>query len=179
MPEMIAPILLYGYGNPSRGDDGLGPALVAALEKHPLEGVALDANFQLSLEDAQTITEYGTVIFADASTTCQGPFTFEKIDENGNTVVGWTSHSMKPRQLVALANNLFQRRIEAYELAIRGYEFGDFCEELSCEAKANLSQTLDFIRGMVSKRHATRPASVSPNRTAGTTSGSMNRKAQP
>ena len=179
MSEIIAPILLLGYGNPSRGDDGLGPALIAAIEKYSLEGVTVDANFQLSLEDAKTITEYGTVIFADASTKCQSPFTFEKIDETGNSAIGWTSHSIKPRQVVTLANDLFHCRMEAYELAIRGYEFGDFCEELSSEAKTNLSQALDFIRRVVSKRNATLPASDSPISAAGTTLGSMNRKAKP
>jgi len=32
-----APRLIFTYGNPSRGDDALGPAMFDLLEKHKLE----------------------------------------------------------------------------------------------------------------------------------------------
>ena len=45
-------VLLIGYGNPGRLDDGLGPALAAAVEKLAIPGVTVDADYQLNVEDA-------------------------------------------------------------------------------------------------------------------------------
>jgi len=33
MTDMRAPTLIIGYGNPSRGDDALGPTAIAAIER--------------------------------------------------------------------------------------------------------------------------------------------------
>jgi hydrogenase maturation protease len=178
MPARVRPMLLYGYGNPSRGDDGLGPALVAALEAYGLADLDLDANFQLSLEDAQAITGYRTVIFADAAAQGPGPFTFERITASEDAAIGWTSHSVKPQQVVTLASRLFHCEVDAYALAIRGHVFGDFCEELSKEAQANLSQALAFVRELATRRDPivsplAYPLAVPPAIEA------TNRKAQP
>lgn len=43
-------ILLIGYGNPGRGDDGLGPALAAAIEAMELPGVTVEADYQLMVD---------------------------------------------------------------------------------------------------------------------------------
>ena len=48
---------------PGRQDDGLGPALVELLEAAALEGVALDANYQLNVEDALACSQHDSVIF--------------------------------------------------------------------------------------------------------------------
>jgi len=45
-------ILVYGYGNPGRGDDGLGPALVEALELLGATGLDCESDYQLAIEDA-------------------------------------------------------------------------------------------------------------------------------
>ena len=47
-------ILFYGYGNPGRGDDGLGPALVAALESLISTGLDCESAYQLSVEEYLT-----------------------------------------------------------------------------------------------------------------------------
>ena len=45
-------ILVIGYGNPGRLDDGLGPAVASAMEEFNLPGVSVDSNYQLTVEDA-------------------------------------------------------------------------------------------------------------------------------
>ena len=49
-----APLLVFGYGNPSRGDDALGPALVDWLRRQRRGGaeVELLTDFQLQIEHA-------------------------------------------------------------------------------------------------------------------------------
>ena len=45
-------VLVIGYGNPGRQDDGLGAAVIERLEALGLEGVTVDADYQLNIEDA-------------------------------------------------------------------------------------------------------------------------------
>ena len=48
-------LLLIGYGNPGRGDDGLGPALAEAIEQKQYADVEVDIDFQLNVEDAYAL----------------------------------------------------------------------------------------------------------------------------
>ena len=60
---MIQPtghILLLGYGNPGRLDDGLGAAFCGEIEKMDLPGVNIEADYQLTVEGYDsTISDAG------------------------------------------------------------------------------------------------------------------------
>jgi hydrogenase maturation protease len=144
MNQQAASVLLYGYGNPGRGDDGLGPALAAAVEEMAVPGIDVDANYQLNVEDAAEMGRYTAVVFADAATEGPSPFWFSRIDDSGTGRLGWTSHSVTPVQVVALARDLFGSRVAAYALGIRGYSFGELEEGLSARAKDNLVEAVAF-----------------------------------
>jgi hydrogenase maturation protease len=142
-------ILVYGFGNPARGDDGLGPALAAAMDGLALPGVEVDANYQLTVEDAAEIAEYAAVVFVDAAAVGPAPFWFSRIDDasiGSASVLGWSSHSVSPTQVVSLARDLFHSQAPAYLLAIRGYAFGELEETLSPGAQANLTEAVRFVR---------------------------------
>lgn len=62
-----APILIIGIGNPSRGDDALGPLAIERLEALDLAGVELLTDFQLQVEYALDLAGRRRVIFVDAS----------------------------------------------------------------------------------------------------------------
>jgi hydrogenase maturation protease len=145
-------ILLYGYGNPGRGDDGLGPALASAIENLGMAGVAVDANYQLTVEDAAEIGGYSAVVFADAAVQGPAPFCFSAIDDSSVGHLGWTSHSVTPTQVVALARDLFGSSVKAYTLGIRGYQFGELDEDLSSGAKENLAEAVAFARKALVER---------------------------
>jgi hydrogenase maturation protease len=145
-------VLLIGYGNPGRLDDGLGPALAAAIERRGIGGVTVDADYQLTVEDAAAIAEHDVVVFADAAVAGPEPFSFRRIEPK--PPMSFSSHSVEPEAVVALAHDLFGVRTKAYVLAIRGYVFNEFGEALSERARANLAAALRFIeprlRGRVS-----------------------------
>jgi hydrogenase maturation protease len=149
-------ILLYGFGNPARGDDGLGPALAAAIEDLGIPDITVDANYQLTVEDAAEIAGYDAVVFADAATQGPTPFWFSRIDDS--TIgsigsIGWTSHSVSPVQVVALARGMFASRVAAYTLGIRGYEFRELDEALSSQAIDNLTEAVTFAcKALVERR---------------------------
>ncbi|MCD4831173.1 MAG: hydrogenase maturation protease [Anaerohalosphaeraceae bacterium] len=136
-------ILLLGYGNPGRLDDGLGPELAERIEKKNLPNVTVDADYQLMVEDAAVIAENDIVIFADAAVDGDGPFYFKPVI--GKNEMSFSSHSAEPEQLVALAEKLFGAKTKCYILGIRGYEFNEFGQRLCDRAKTNLEKADEFI----------------------------------
>ncbi len=139
-------ILVYGYGNPGRQDDGLGAALVERLEEAHLPGVATDSNYQLQIEDAVAVSESGTVIFVDAAMSGEGPFTFTELKPSGE--ITFTTHSVSPGSILALCHELYRKSVRAYVLAIRGYGW-EFVEELTPAAEKNLEEAYRFLVGKI------------------------------
>ncbi|MFZ1730889.1 MAG: hydrogenase maturation protease [Bacteroidota bacterium] len=137
-------ILLIGYGNPGRLDDGLGPALAAAVENWNVEGLTVDADYQLSVEDANDVAKHDVVIFADASVNGREPYYVEKVEPK--EALSFSSHSVEPSVLLHLAQTLFQSTSRAYILGIRGYEFNEFGERLSPRATENLEKAIAYMR---------------------------------
>lgn len=153
MSQDKADVLLIGYGNPGRLDDGLGPEFAAALEKMALPGVTVDSDYQLTVEDAAAVAEHEFVIFVDAAVNGREPFSFAKVIPK--PALGFSSHSMQPDTLVALAEELFGVSPKAYTLGIRGYEFNEFSENISVAAQENLASALQFMAGLLkTKRFA-------------------------
>ena len=70
----MRPILIFGYGNPSRGDDAIGPLLIERLEILNLPDVDLLTDFQLQVEHALDLRGRERVLFVDASHVCQDPY---------------------------------------------------------------------------------------------------------
>ena len=136
-------VLVIGFGNPGRIDDGLGPAVIEALEKLAIEGVDLDADYQLIVEDAAEVSAHKVVVFADAAETGPEPFYFRPVEPKHE--LGFSSHGCEPGQVMALAQELFGAKTKGYILGIRGYEFNEFREELSDKARANLAAATEFL----------------------------------
>ncbi|MFP4380363.1 MAG: hydrogenase maturation protease [Candidatus Sumerlaeia bacterium] len=143
-------VLLIGFGNPGRKDDGLGPALAAAVEKMGLADVTVESNYQLNVEDSDAIAKHDVVIFADASVNCKEPYEFERLAPQA--VSSFSSHSIEPRAVLALAHQLFQAKTTGFMLAIRGYEYNEFEENLSDAARENLQKAVAFVEEILQDR---------------------------
>ncbi|MBT3377358.1 MAG: hydrogenase maturation protease [Lentisphaerae bacterium] len=136
-------VLVLGYGNPGRLDDGLGPALAERVAALAVPGVEADANYQLSVEDAALVAEHDAVVFADASVSGAEPFSYTELEAEDGT--SFTSHHVDPRQVLYLAQTLFKSRVRGFLLGIRGYEFNEFDERLSAQARQNLDAAAAFL----------------------------------
>lgn len=137
-------VLVIGYGNPGRLDDGLGPAFAERIGALALPGVTVDADYQLTVEDAAEVARHEVVWFADASRDAAEPFTLQPLaPETGG--VGFSSHSVSPGAVLGLAKALFSATPRAWLLAIRGYAFDAFGEGLSALAAANLSAAVEGV----------------------------------
>jgi len=148
MKQTAPDVLVIGYGNPGRLDDGLGPALARAVEALGLPGVTVDADYQLTVEDAAEVARHEVVVFADADTAGPEPFQVRRISAAA-AHVGFSTHSVRPEDVLALAKELFRAEPRAYILGIRGYEFNAFGEALSEKARANLAAAVEYVRSAV------------------------------
>jgi len=140
-------ILIYGYGNPGRQDDGLGNSVVERLEEwvqnEGISNVEFDSNYQLNIEDASTISDKDLVIFVDASVEDIEDIILTPVDESAK--VAFSSHSASPGYIVKLCHDLFNTQPACYLLHIKGYEW-EFMGGLTCKAKENLEKSLELLK---------------------------------
>jgi hydrogenase maturation protease len=158
MVNEIKKILLLGFGNPARVDDGLGPALAEAIELKNMPDVTVEADYQLTIEDSAQVAEHDIVIFVDASTNCPEPFSFERIE--AKQLDSFSSHSIEPVHIMALAENLFGSKAKGFILGIRGYEFDSFGEELTDKAKTNLQKAVCFAEDLLKNKNFTKISEI-------------------
>lgn len=142
-------ILVYGYGNPGRQDDGLGARFIELLDEWiSQEGIThiyTDCNYQLNIEDASLISDYDAVIFIDASVVAEvNDFMLEPIVPN-NATIEFTMHAVSVGYVVDLCKKMYNRTPEAHVMHIKAYEF-DFKEELTEQATANMLAAFEFLK---------------------------------
>lgn len=143
----MKPVLVFGYGNPGRGDDGLGPAFIEAVEAMHLTDVECLTDMQLQVECVLDLQGREAVIFVDADVSCREPFEFNEIEAVKD--VSYTSHAVSPQSLLhAYRQTLGKEPPQCFLLRIRGYGF-ELGEELSERAGVNLAVSLDGISGFL------------------------------
>jgi hydrogenase maturation protease len=143
-------ILVFGYGNPGRQDDGMGVLLVDELYKwaaeYNINYISTDSNYQLNLEDAATVSEYGIIVFADASKEEIENYTFTELKPSA--AVDFTMHSVSPGFILHLCGEIFHRQPRAYLLHIKGYSW-EFMADPTPEAMKNLKEATDFLKDFI------------------------------
>jgi hydrogenase maturation protease len=145
-------VLVHGYGNPSRGDDGLGPALAAELEALWLPGTTVVSSLQLAVDDAAEVAEHEAVVFVDADTEGPAPFRFARLQPQ-RWWGPFSTHGVAPGALLTLADELFGKEVRGYLLGIRGYRFDEFRDSLSTGARENLERAFAFLRRALVERN--------------------------
>jgi hydrogenase maturation protease len=147
MQPTIKPILVFTWGNPSRGDDALGPEVYDLLVQENLVDVDLLTDFQLQIEHAIDLENREGVLFVDASADARPPFEFYPLAPSQDQ--SYTTHAMSPQALLAVFDQInHQPQPAAFMLSIRGYEFG-LGLPLSTQATANLDEAIAFIRQLL------------------------------
>ena len=135
-------ILVLGYGNPGRQDDGLGPAVADAIDRLGLPGVIALDNYQLNIEDALEVAAHDLVWFVDAARSGAAPYAVSAVAPVAT--VEFTSHIMRPQTVLAIARQCCGRAPPAFLLAVRGYGF-EFVEALTPGAADNLDAALAML----------------------------------
>lgn len=139
-------ILIYGFGNPGRQDDGLGVLAAEKIEKwskkEKINSINVDYNYQLNIEDAAEMTDRDIVIFIDASKEEINDYLFTRIRPSNK--LEFTTHSISPSYLLNLCEIIYDKSPEAYLLHIKGYKW-DFLGDMTEEAKSNLRKAYNFL----------------------------------
>ncbi len=140
---MTAPRLVIGIGNPSRGDDALGPACIDGLEALAPPRTELLTDFQLQVEYLLDLAGRREVIFVDAAAGGPAPFRFAPVAASDRP--GCSTHAVPPADVLAAYRRHYGTPPPAsHVLAIRGYHF-DLGAPLSAAAAANLEAALAFL----------------------------------
>lgn len=118
-------ILVVGYGNSWRGDDGAGPAVIARLESAGLsDAVELVTLHQLLPECAQ-FAEARRVVLVDADAGLHpGELRVRRVSSNAAFLLG---HRWGPQAVAALARGLYGRvpKVTAYTLGGASFELAE------------------------------------------------------
>lgn len=164
---MRPPLLILAVGNPSRGDDALGPELLLQLEAAGLSAqgdVELLSDFQLQVEHALDLADRHAVLFVDAA--------------HPGTVAGVAlypllpalqaprhSHALSAPEVLQVAQGLGLALPAAWQLALEGQCFA-LGAGLSPAARKHLAHALPKVQAWVQARRAglapatTRPESL-------------------
>ncbi|UBM61144.1 hydrogenase maturation protease [Candidatus Sulfidibacterium hydrothermale] len=148
----MSKILFYGYGNPGRQDDGLGVLCAEkikqwATENLPDNTIDVDTNYQLNIEDAEKMSHYDIVIFADASQEKIRQYELSRLKPSP-TQVEFTMHAVSPAYVLHLCQNLFEKKPVTYLLHLRGYAW-QFNQKPTHQALENLSAGFDAVRELI------------------------------
>jgi len=138
-------LLVIGYGNTLRRDDGVGPRVAGAVEGLRLPGVRTVACAQLTPELADPLSQAGAALFVDAAVGHSGRVRMRRIDPSDSSQI--LAHTPDPRTLLALARDAFGRAPEAWLLTVPAEDLG-FGEQLSSAAKRGLRKALREVRAL-------------------------------
>jgi hydrogenase maturation protease len=166
----MSEILVLGYGNPDRQDDGvawhvldglaqaLGMSRPEEFDEELRPGEKADLLFQLQLtpEIAEVLSSYSFVCFVDAHTgAIQNDLNVEKISALYQTSP--FTHHMTPQTCLSIAENLYHRiPEEALLISVRGYAF-EFSTELSEKTQSLAKDALRTILEWLDQKRTNLP----------------------
>jgi Ni,Fe-hydrogenase maturation factor len=156
-------ILVIGYGNSLRGDDGVGPRVAEAIGQLLLPGVRTLICALLTPELADPISRARKVVFVDAEIVHGSGFevpgsgipnpepatpNFEhlrwrKLEPNETSQL--MAHAADPRTMLALARDVFGCVPAAWWLTIPAVDLG-FQEEFSPAVQRNFEDAVERLR---------------------------------
>lgn len=146
----IKPILVFGYGNPSRGDDALGPLLVEYIGQQIVPtsvDVEVLCDFQLQIEHALDLERRQLVLFVDASVTGVDGFDFTELKPVKDD--SYTTHAMSPAAVLSVYQAIKkQPPPPCFLLSIKGEQF-ELGEGLSVSAQNNLLRARRFVEQLL------------------------------
>jgi hydrogenase maturation protease len=144
-------VLIIGYGNTLRGDDGAGVIAAELISQHHPEFECVYLH-QLVPELAEQIAECDLVFFVDAQKDITQP--------NARLVVPSTeadqprTHFISPESLLALSQKLYQHiPKKAYVIGIPASQF-EFSEEFSASTKIGVDESVQMVNIIFSEFHS-------------------------
>ena len=136
--------LVFSWGNPSRGDDALGPLFAEAIEALQLPDVECLTDFQLQVEHALDLVGRKRVLFVDASMDADTPFSVKPLSAQRDA--SFTTHAMTPEAILQVyADTESGEPPSSWLLGIRGEQW-ELGQPVSETSRKNLAAALDWAR---------------------------------
>jgi len=144
-------IVLFGYGNESRGDDALGPLLLARAEAwlagQPQLQVRTVADFQLQIEHALDLRGADLALFVDADASCAAPCVLRRALPRQDAT--YSTHALSPEAVLCVCRDVAGAAPPpSYVLGVRGERF-ELGESLSAQAAANLEAAWALLQALL------------------------------
>lgn len=145
-PDQHSPrghLLVIGYGNELRSDDGVGPRVAATVAALNLRRVRVIACHQLTPELAEPVSQATGAVFVDASIDATSDPELRQLEpaQAGQIM----AHAADPSTLLALARDLYGHAPPAWWLTIPVENLG-FGETLSPVAQRGLTLAVAEIQ---------------------------------
>jgi hydrogenase maturation protease len=142
-------LAVLGWGNESRGDDGLGPALLARIAAAWPE-LTIVEDYQLQIEHALDLVDADCALFIDAGKGTPAPFAFSRLAPKRDAT--HSTHALSPE---AVLDVYVQVRGEApppaFALCVRGESF-ELGEGLTGDGAERLEAAWNFVQTLMGER---------------------------
>lgn len=149
---MKASVVIFACGNPSRGDDALGPVLLDRLQdwldaEGLADGFELIGDFQLQIEHALDLLGRRLALFIDAGSGTAAPFVFrEAVAQAG---AAHSTHALPPESVLAVLPRVSgEAPPPAFVLCVRGERF-ELGEGLSDAAGGHAEAAFALLKRLV------------------------------
>lgn len=142
-------ILVIGYGNTLRQDDGVGPYVAEQVAELGIPGVRTLVAAQLNPEHAERVAQARLVVFVDASQAPGRNVGLRPVEPSPTTQL--TTHAADPGTVLALARDLYGRRPEAWALTIPASRLG-FGEDFTPIAWLGVEEALGQVTTLLRAR---------------------------
>ena len=148
---MTAPVVVFAVGNPSRGDDAIGPVICGRLAKwlaneNLADQVDLIEDFQLNIEHALDLQGRELALFIDAGQNTPAPFIFAQIYPS--TATGHTTHALPPEAVLQVYRQMEGKEPPpSFVLCVRGEKF-ELGEPLTATAGYHAAAALELLMGL-------------------------------
>ena len=136
-------LIVFAWGNESRGDDGIGPFLARRLLDLELPGLVVIEDHQLNIEHVTDFVDDTPLLFIDASVSIDTGIMLERIgaSSDGN----FSTHAISPQALL----NVYRETSgsdepPAYLLHVAGKSF-DLGESLGDTGRAAAEAAWEFL----------------------------------
>ena len=160
----MKPLLLLGYGNPDREDDGVAWHILRALttrlglsapesyeDEFPEHArIEFAFNLQLTPEMAEDVSAFEHVCFVDAHTGSI-PEPVRLIDLESEFQASPFTHHLTPQSLLSMCETIYGKKPDAGLLSVLGHRFL-FTRQLSEETARLVPESVDLIWNWMNAR---------------------------
>jgi len=151
-PDFLADLLVIGYGNTLRRDDGVGPRVAEAVEAMRLPRVWTLSLPLLSPEHGECLSRVREAIFVDASidssVDAPGDVHLRPLEPAASARVN--AHAVSAATLLAISRDIFGRTPRSWILTVPAHDlsFGEeFSPAVAAAVEKAVARIVAFVRG--------------------------------